>query len=53
MEFLGYTSIVYRDYSVVFATLYIFSLIGLIVSLIYDIIYMLIDPRVDFDKREL
>ncbi|KEG21132.1 microcin C ABC transporter permease YejB [Bartonella bacilliformis] len=53
MGFLSYTSIVNRDYSVVFSTLYIFSLIGLIVSLISDIIHMLIDPRIDFDKREL
>ncbi|MFT4346820.1 microcin C ABC transporter permease YejB [Bartonella ancashensis] len=50
---LSYTSIVNRDYSVVFATLYIFSLIGLIVSLISDVVYMVVDPRIDFDKKEL
>ncbi|MCZ2203375.1 microcin C ABC transporter permease YejB [Bartonella sp. A05] len=50
---LSYTSIVNRDYSVVFASLYIFSLIGLIVSLISDVIYMLVDPRIDFDKKDL
>ncbi|WP_455474284.1 microcin C ABC transporter permease YejB [Bartonella sp. B30(2025)] len=50
---LSYTSIVNRDYSVVFASLYIFSLIGLVVSLMSDIVYMLVDPRIDFDKKDL
>ncbi len=50
---LSYTSIVNRDYAVVFASLYIFSLIGLIVNLISDIVYMLIDPRIDFNKKDL
>ncbi|MCZ2328075.1 microcin C ABC transporter permease YejB [Bartonella sp. F02] len=50
---LSYTSIVNRDYPVVFASLYIFSLIGLIVSLISDIIYMCVDPRIDFDKKDV
>ncbi|WP_455480945.1 microcin C ABC transporter permease YejB [Bartonella sp. B12(2025)] len=53
MGLLSYVSIVNRDYSVVFASLYIFSLIGLIVSLISDIVYMLVDPRIDFDKKDL
>ncbi|AQX17901.1 microcin C transport system permease protein [Bartonella sp. CDC_skunk] len=50
---LSYTSIVSRDYSVVFASLYIFSLIGLIISLISDVVYMMVDPRIDFDKKDL
>lgn len=50
--YLSFTSIVDRDYPVVFATLYIFSLISLLVQLLTDIIYMLIDPRIDFDKRD-
>ncbi|ENN92636.1 microcin C ABC transporter permease YejB [Bartonella schoenbuchensis] len=53
MGLLSYTSIVNRDYAVVFACLYIFSLIGLVVSLISDIIYMLVDPRIDFDRKDL
>ncbi|AGF74056.1 ABC dipeptide transporter, inner membrane subunit DppB [Bartonella australis AUST/NH1] len=53
MGLLSYTSIVDRDYSVVFATLYIFSLIGLVISLISDIVYMFVDPRIDFDERDL
>lgn len=50
---LGFESVLNRDYAVVFATLYIFSLMGLIVNLISDVTYMLIDPRIDFDAREV
>lgn len=50
---LSFRSILDRDYAVVFATLYIFSLIGLIVSLISDMTYTLIDPRIDFDRRDV
>ena len=50
---LGYLSVVQRDYPIVFATLYIFSLLGLIVGLVSDLIYTWIDPRIDFEKREV
>ena len=50
---LGFQSVVNRDYPVVFATLYIFSLIGLFVSLISDLTYTLIDPRIDFERRDV
>lgn len=50
---LGFESVLNRDYAVVFATLYIFSLMGLIVNLISDVTYMLIDPRIDFEAREV
>lgn len=50
---LGFESVLNRDYPVVFATLYIFSLAGLIISLISDITYMWIDPRIDFEAREV
>ncbi|GBF27513.1 inner membrane ABC transporter permease protein YejB [bacterium MnTg02] len=50
---LSFESIVNRDYPVVFANLYIFSLLGLIVSLISDITYTLVDPRIDFESREV
>lgn len=53
MGLLSYTSIVNRDYPVVFGSLYIFSLIGLIVALISDLTYMLVDPRIDFEKRDV
>jgi len=49
---LGFESIVNRDYAVVFASLYIFSLLGLVVSLISDLSYMWVDPRIDFETRE-
>lgn len=50
---LGFESIIGRDYPVVFATLFIFSLLGLVVSLVSDITYTLIDPRIDFEAREI
>jgi len=50
---LSFESIVNRDYPVVFATLYIFSLIGLVVTLISDLTYTWIDPRIDFETREV
>ncbi|MBE8219840.1 MAG: microcin C ABC transporter permease YejB [Alphaproteobacteria bacterium] len=48
---LSYESIVNRDYPVVFASLYIFGLIGLGITLISDLTYMWIDPRIDFSAR--
>ena len=45
---LSYESIINRDYPVVFASLYIFGLIGLLVTLISDLTYMWVDPRIDF-----
>jgi len=49
---LSFESIVNRDYPVVFANLYIFSLLGLVVNLLSDLIYTWIDPRIDFETRE-
>ncbi|HKG84463.1 MAG TPA: microcin C ABC transporter permease YejB [Beijerinckiaceae bacterium] len=49
---LSFESIVNRDYPVVFANLYIFSLLGLLVNLISDLTYTWIDPRIDFEARE-
>jgi microcin C transport system permease protein len=50
---LGFESVINRDYPVVFATLYIFSLLGLFVQLISDLTYTWIDPRIDFETREV
>jgi microcin C transport system permease protein len=50
---LGFESVLNRDYAVVFATLYIFSLIGLLVNLIADLTYTWVDPRIDFETREV
>ncbi|WP_263145696.1 microcin C ABC transporter permease YejB [Pseudomonas sp. RIT-PI-AD] len=48
---LGFESIVNRDYPVVFGTLFIFSLLGLLTKLVSDLSYTLIDPRIDFESR--
>ena len=50
---LSFESIVNRDYPVVFANLFIFSLLGLVVNLISDLTYTWIDPRIDFETREV
>ncbi len=50
---LSFESIVNRDYPVVFATLYIFSLMGLLVNLISDLTYTWVDPRIDFERRDV
>src|SRR6266700_8214961 len=50
---LGFESVLNRDYPVVFGTLFIFSLMGLVVNLISDLAYMWIDPRIDFEAREV
>jgi microcin C transport system permease protein len=50
---LGFESVLNRDYPVVFATLYIFALVGLVVNLISDLTYTWIDPRIDFETREV
>ena len=49
---LGFESAIKRDYAVVFATLYIFALMGLVVNVVTDFIYTLVDPRIDFESRE-
>ena len=50
---LGFTATLQRDYAVVFATLYIFALMGLLVNLLSDLMYTMIDPRIDFDRRDV
>ncbi|PTU73415.1 microcin C ABC transporter permease YejB [Pseudomonas mangrovi] len=49
---LGFEAAISRDYPVVFGTLFMFTLLGLVVKLIGDITYTLVDPRIDFDSRE-
>ena len=53
LGYLTYRSALDRDYAVVFATLYIFTLIGLVVTLISDLTYVWIDPRIDFESRQV
>ncbi|MBI1300173.1 MAG: microcin C ABC transporter permease YejB [Alphaproteobacteria bacterium] len=49
---LGYESIINRDYPVVLGTLYIFSLMSLVMHLVRDLVYVWVDPRIDFESRE-
>ncbi len=48
---LGFESTINRDYPVMFGTLYVFTLLGLILKLVSDITYMFVDPRIDFEAR--
>jgi microcin C transport system permease protein len=50
---LGFEATLSRDYPLMFATLYIFSLIGLLIKLVTDLTYSWIDPRIDFERRDL
>ena len=50
---LGFEAALNRDYPVMFGTLYVFGLLGLVMHLITDLTYVLIDPRIDFETREV
>ncbi|UCH25652.1 MAG: microcin C ABC transporter permease YejB [Trueperaceae bacterium] len=50
---LGFDSALNRDYPVMFATLYFFTLLGLVLQLIGDLTYTVVDPRIDFESREV
>ena len=49
---LGFEAAVARDYPIVFGTLFFFGLIGLVVGIISDLMYVFVDPRIDFESRE-
>ncbi|MFQ5467863.1 MAG: ABC transporter permease subunit, partial [Kiloniellaceae bacterium] len=49
---LGFEAAINRDYPVMFATLYFFSLLGLIMNLVGDLTYTLVDPRINFEALE-
>ena len=48
---LGFEAAVARDYPVVFGTLFVFGLVGLLMGIISDLMYVWVDPRIDFDSR--
>lgn len=48
---LGFESVINRDYPVMFGTLYVFALIGLVLNLVSDLTYHAVDPRIDFEAR--
>ena len=49
---LGFEAAVARDYPVIFGTLFFFGLLGLLVTIISDLMYVFVDPRIDFERRE-
>ena len=49
---LGFESVINRDYPVVFGTLFVFTLISLVLKIVSDLTYVLIDPRIDFERRD-
>lgn len=48
---LGFNAIISRDYPIVFGTLYVYTLLGLIVNLTVDLLYVMIDPRINFEEN--
>jgi microcin C transport system permease protein len=50
---LGFEAAINRDYPIMFGTLYIYTLIGLLLGLVSDLMYMVVDPRIDFASREV
>ncbi len=49
---LGFEAAVARDYPVIFGTLFIFGIIGLLIGILSDLMYVIVDPRIDFERRE-
>jgi microcin C transport system permease protein len=53
MGLLGFEAAINRDYPIMFATLYLFTLLGLVLNLIGDLMYVAVDPRIDFESRDM
>ena len=49
---LGFQAAIQRDYPVMFGTLYIFTLLGLLMQIVGDMLYTVVDPRIDFEARD-
>jgi len=49
---LGFEAAVARDYPVIFGTLFVFGLVGLLVGILSDLMYVFVDPRIDFESRQ-
>jgi microcin C transport system permease protein len=49
---LGFEAAVARDYPVIFGTLFVFGLLGLLVGILSDLMYVFVDPRIDFERRD-
>ena len=52
MGLLGFEAAINRDYPIMFGTLYIYTIVGLFLTLISDLTYVAVDPRIDFASRE-
>jgi microcin C transport system permease protein len=52
MGLLSYEAVIKRDYPILFGTLFMFTLVGLVMTLIGDLVYVFVDPRIDFETRE-
>ena len=50
---MSYEAVMARDYPIVFANIYVYALIGVVVNLVSDLTYNWVDPRVDFERREV
>ncbi len=50
---LGFEATMQRDYTVMFGTLYVFTLLGLVLNLVSDLTYTIVDPRIDFESRQI
>ena len=50
---LGFEAAINRDYPIMFGTLYVYTLIGLVLNLISDLTYVMVDPRIDFASRKV
>ncbi|HUZ64781.1 MAG TPA: microcin C ABC transporter permease YejB [Acetobacteraceae bacterium] len=48
---LGFEAVLHRDYPVMFGTLYIYTLLGLLLQIVGDTLYTIVDPRIDFETR--
>jgi len=51
LGYLGYEAVISRDYPIMFGTLYVLTLIGLVTQLVSDLTYTIVDPRIDFEAR--
>jgi microcin C transport system permease protein len=49
---LGFEAAINRDYPLMFATLYFFTLLGLVMKIVSDVAYTFVDPRIDFERRQ-
>jgi microcin C transport system permease protein len=51
LGYLGYEAVISRDYPIMFGTLYVFTLVGLFTQIVSDLMYTVVDPRIDFEAR--